>query len=110
MKVLVSQDSFSIARRGDEVAELLANANVEVVQTGSDGLAWLEPVVKTETSSGWNTFGPIDPDKLERRHLNDPNYWSKEHPCYQGCLSEIDFFKRQNRLVFDRCGTRSPFC
>lgn len=109
MKVLVSQDSFSIARRGDEVAELLAEAEVEVVRTGSDGLAWLEPVVKTETSSGWNVFGPIDPDKLDRRNLHEPSYWSSEHPCYQGSLSEIDFFKKQNRLVFDRCGTRSPF-
>ena len=109
MKILLSQDSFSIARRGDEVAELLATTDAEVVATGSDGLAWLEPLIKIETSSGWNAFGPIDPDKLDRRHLNDPNYWSKEHPCYQGCLSEIDFFERQNRLVFDRCGTRSPF-
>lgn len=109
MKALVSQDSFSIARRGDEVADLIEAAAVEVIRTGTDGLAWLEPLVKVETSSGWLAFGPLNPDNLHQDRLADPSYWSTEHPDYQGSLSEIDFFVKQNRLVFDRCGTRSPF-
>ena len=108
MKFQVSQDSFSVARGGDLVAEKLADTGAEVVRTGTHGLAWLEPMVNVQTNSGTLSFGPVFPQELIESSLQEPNYWSSSHPAYIGTLDSFDFYKRQHRLVFDQCGTAAP--
>ncbi|MCY4656700.1 MAG: formate dehydrogenase, partial [Gammaproteobacteria bacterium] len=108
MKFQVSQDSFSVARGGDLVAEKLADTGAEVVRTGSYGLAWLEPMVNVQTNSGTLSFGPVFPQELIEISLQETNYWSSSHPAYIGTLDSFDFYKRQHRLVFDQCGTAAP--
>ena len=107
MKVLVSQDSFSIAKGGNAVALALSDAGHTVERTGSLGMAWLEPLVLLELDSDTAAIGPVDVNDLNTVHLTDIAK-IKEHPNYLGNLQDLKYYNAQERLVFDRCGFASP--
>ena len=66
-RIFVSCDSAAVAVGADAVARAIAaqaaarRLDVDLVRTGSRGMAWLEPLVEIETPGGRVGFGPIEP-------------------------------------------------
>ncbi len=64
-RLFVPGDSAALAVGADKVAHALADEAarrdlaVEIVRTGSRGLAWLEPLVEVETPAGRIAYGPV---------------------------------------------------
>jgi formate dehydrogenase iron-sulfur subunit len=109
MKVYVPADAAAIAVGADRVAADIAREGrmrgiaVEVVRTGSRGMAWLEPLVEVETPAGRVGYGPVGATDVPS--LFDIDFLAgAAHSRSVGLVENIPFFARQNRLTFARCG------
>ncbi|QIR84851.1 NADH-quinone oxidoreductase subunit NuoF [Paracoccus sp. AK26] len=106
MKIFVPLDSAAKALGADEVAEAVAREaqarglDVQLVRNGTRGMVWLEPLVEVETPEGRIGYGNVTPDQvgdLLDGKLNG-----------LGRVEDIDWFARQTRLTFARCGVIDP--
>jgi formate dehydrogenase iron-sulfur subunit len=88
---LVPDETLANARGADAIADALARGGARVVRTGSRGLSHLEPLIELDGT----LYGPV----------NDP---ADLDPVRLGRATDIDLLARQQRLVFDRCGTVDP--
>ncbi|MCZ0961650.1 formate dehydrogenase beta subunit [Paracoccus benzoatiresistens] len=106
MKIFVPLDSASKALGADDVADALAREatarglDVQIVRNGTRGMVWLEPLVEIDTPEGRIGYGNVTadqvPDLLDGK-LNG-----------LGRVDDIDWFARQTRLTFARCGLIDP--
>ena len=81
--------------------------DVAIVRTGSRGLFWLEPLVEVETAAGRKGYGSVSVEDV--RSLFECGFLSGgAHPKSLGALEDIPYLKRQQRLVFARCGLTDP--
>ncbi|MCQ8783347.1 formate dehydrogenase beta subunit [Mangrovibrevibacter kandeliae] len=112
-RVFIPLDSFAVACGADEIADDLTRIaaerklEIEIVRTGSRGMAWLEPLVEVETPNGRIGYGPVEPGEVEalvKAGLLD----GAEHEKHIGRPDEHPFIKAQTRLVFRRCGITDP--
>ncbi len=113
VRIFIPGDSGAVSVGADEVAAQfieLARAgdkNIELVRTGSRGLYWLEPLVEVETSKGRLAYGPVMPKDagsvFSAMLANDTG-----HPLCLGLVEDIDFLKKQNRVMFSRVGVIDP--
>ncbi|MFN3869531.1 MAG: NADH-ubiquinone oxidoreductase-F iron-sulfur binding region domain-containing protein [Hyphomicrobiaceae bacterium] len=118
LRVFVSRDTAAVACGADDVAHLITDAarasgaDVQVVRNGSRGLLWLEPLVEVEVDGVRHGFGPVDTrvarELIAAGLLDAQRAGSIAHACAVGPVEEIDFFKRQTRLTFARCGITDP--
>ena len=77
------------------------------MRTGSRGLFWLEPLVEVETRAGRVGYGPSR--RRTQQALFECGFLSGgAHPKALGRVEEIPYLKRQQRLVFARCGLTDP--
>ncbi len=108
MKAYLSFDSFAQAMGSEQVGTLLQDLNFDVVQTGSLGMAWLEPLLRIETDPSIEQliFANVNPERLPAivKSLNHPNGSSAS---ISDPLQE-EYFSKQTRLVFDRAGRALP--
>ncbi|MCC6202733.1 MAG: formate dehydrogenase [Gammaproteobacteria bacterium] len=80
---------------------------IRIVRTGSRGAFWLEPLVEVATPSGRIAYGPVQPGDVAA--LFDCNFLTGgPHPLRLGIAAELDFFRRQERLTFQRVGVIDP--
>ncbi|TBN41215.1 formate dehydrogenase [Paracoccus subflavus] len=106
MKIFVPLDSAAKALGADEVAEAIARAavardlDVQLVRNGTRGMVWLEPLVEVETPEGRIGYGNVTSDQAA--DLLDGRLNSL------GRVEDIDWFARQTRLTFARCGLIDP--
>ena len=106
MKIFVPLDSAAKALGADEVAEAVAREaqarglDVQLVRNGTRGMVWLEPLVEVETPEGRIGYGNVNPDQVG--DLLDGKLNSL------GRVEDIDWFARQTRLTFARCGVIDP--
>ncbi|MEP4473626.1 MAG: NADH-quinone oxidoreductase subunit NuoF [Lentilitoribacter sp.] len=109
-KIFISQDSAAVALGTDDVASAIAekNQNVQIVRTGSRGMIWLEPMVEVETEQGRMAYGPVSTDDLAALIDAGMLDGKQDHALSLGLTEEIPFFKKQTRLVFQRCGITDP--
>ena len=111
-KIFVSQDSAAVALGADDVANTLAaltpNSDVTLVRNGSRGMFWLEPMVEVETENGRVAYGPVTEDDVPSLIEQGMLDGEQDHPLSLGLTEEIPFFKKQTRLVFQRCGITDP--
>lgn len=111
-KIFVSQDSAAVALGADDVANTLAaltpNSDVTLVRNGSRGMFWLEPMVEVETPDGRVAYGPVTEDDVPSLIEQGMLDGEQDHPLSLGLTEEIPFFKKQTRLVFQRCGITDP--
>jgi len=79
------------------------NLPIEIVRNGSRGACFLEPLVEIETGNGRIGYGPVQlediPELFDAGFLNGGN-----HKLALGNVSELPWFKQQERLTFARCG------
>ena len=108
-RIFVPRDAGALALGAEEVERaIVASARrvgveLEIVRTGSRGLYWLEPMIEVATPQGRVAYGPLraqDVDSLFEAGWLDGGI----HPLRLGQAEEIPFLRRQQRLVFARCG------
>lgn len=79
------------------------NIDIEIVRNGSRGACFLEPLVEVETFTGRYGYGPVQledvPELFDADFLN-----GGKHALSLGNVSELPWFKRQERLTFARAG------
>jgi formate dehydrogenase iron-sulfur subunit len=117
-RLFVPRDAAALAVGADDVADRLQQAamdrqqRVDVVRTGSRGMLWLEPLLELEIDGVRHGFGPLDADDVEGLvglGLFDADASAlSHHPKAVGPVEQIDYFARQTRLTFARCGVIDP--
>lgn len=106
MKIFVPLDSAAKALGADEVADAIAREaearglDVRIVRNGTRGMIWLEPLVEVDTPAGRIGYDNMTPDQVPA--LLDGTLNSL------GPVEQIDWFARQTRLTFARCGRIDP--
>lgn len=112
-KIYVPGDWGAKAAGADNVAAAIdaearrLGLDITVVRTGSRGMYWLEPFVEVDTPSGRMGYGPVKPSDvpgLFSAGLAGSGY----HPLRRGLVDNIPYLKRQQRLIFSRCGVIDP--
>ena len=113
VKIFVPGDSTALAAGADATAQAVSaqararKLDVEIVRTGSRGLYWLEPLVEVESAKGRIGYGPVGAD--DAASLFDSGFLTGGAlPKALGLVEEIPYLKRQQRLVFARCGVIDP--
>jgi formate dehydrogenase iron-sulfur subunit len=80
---------------------------VSVVRNGSRGAYWLEPLVEVDSPAGRIAYGPVTaadvPGLFEAGFLS-----GGAHQLRHGLTAELDWFKGQQRLTFERVGLIDP--
>ncbi|WP_347139859.1 NADH-ubiquinone oxidoreductase-F iron-sulfur binding region domain-containing protein [Paracoccus sp. SSK6] len=106
MKIFVPLDSAAKALGADDVADALAREakarglDLQIVRNGTRGMVWLEPLVEIDTPEGRIGYGNVTSDQVP--DLLDGKLNSL------GRVEDIDWFARQTRLTFARCGLIDP--
>jgi formate dehydrogenase iron-sulfur subunit len=112
-RVFVPADSAAISVGANETAAAIAREAearglaIGLVRTGSRGVFWLEPMVEVETEAGRFAYGPVTAG--EAASLFEADFLSGgTHPKALGLVEDIPYLKRQQRLIFARCGVIDP--
>jgi formate dehydrogenase iron-sulfur subunit len=113
VRVFVPQDSSALSVGANLVGDAIfdearrRNLDIAVVRTGSRGLFWLEPLVEVETAVGRVGYGPVA--RSEAAELFEAGFLTGgAHPKALGPVEDIPYLKRQQRLIFARCGLIDP--
>jgi formate dehydrogenase iron-sulfur subunit len=110
IRLFVPKDVSALAVGADAVAAALAaqaGSGVQIIRTGSRGMAWLEPLIEIETPKGRIGYGPVSvrdvPGLLAAGLLS-----GGDHALRIGRPEDHPFMARQTRLTFARCGLVDP--
>ena len=110
--IYIPQDSTALALGAQKVARAFAEAiarqgaAAEITRTGSRGLYWLEPMVEVERDGVRFGFGPLKPEDAEG--VLTAMLGGGAHAKALGPVEEIDYLKKQQRLIYPRCGVIDP--
>jgi len=116
-RFFLPRDAAALAVGADEVAASLRHAArsagqaIDLVRTGSRGMLWLEPLLEVEIDGVRHAFGPLEADDvaaLAAAGLFSNPRAALSHSKSLGPTERIDFFARQTRLTFARCGVIDP--
>jgi len=112
-RLFIPGDSAAVSVGADKVAQAIAREaearglDLAICRTGSRGLYWLEPMIEVETPRGRLGYGPIAPDDVAS--LLDADILNGgAHAKALGPVPDIAILKRQQRLIFSRCGLVDP--
>ncbi|MEY4767724.1 MAG: hypothetical protein RL637_363 [Pseudomonadota bacterium] len=113
IKVYISADSSAVSLGANRVANTLAteaarrDIEIQLIRNGSRGMYWLEPLVEVEVNGQRLGYGAVQPTDIEA--LFDADWLNGgQHPLFLGDVTEIPYFKRQQRLTFARVGITDP--
>jgi formate dehydrogenase iron-sulfur subunit len=111
--VYVPIDAGALSIGAGDVAAAIAaevkrlKAPVRLVRNGSRGAYWLEPLVEVETPAGRIAYGPVAVADVPGLFAAD-FLKGGAHPLRHGLTDELDWFKGQQRLTFERVGIVDP--
>jgi formate dehydrogenase iron-sulfur subunit len=81
--------------------------SVDIIRTGSLGLYWLEPMICIEHEGDRIAYGPVT--QADVPGLFDAGFYQAgQHELLLGRIQQLDFLKKQERLIFERCGFTEP--
>lgn len=112
-RLFVPRDSAALAVGADKVARALADEAarrglaVEIVRTGSRGLAWLEPLVEVESPGGRIAYGPVKAGDVSSLFEADLAH-AGAHALRIGPPEAHPWLAGQTRITFARCGVVDP--
>ena len=101
-KAYVPLDTSAVAAGADAVAASLVGAGFDVVRNGSRGLAWAEPLVEIDDGRRL-AFANVAVEDVAGIVEQ-----GERHAKCLGEVAEIDYLRRQTRVVFDRTGIDHP--
>lgn len=105
MKVWLSQDALALALGAEAVAAALKaeaarrGVTLDLIRTGSRGMAWLEPLAEVEHGGARCAHGPLKPGNVAALF---------DAPQGLGPTERLPWMAGQNRLTFARCGVSDP--
>lgn len=109
IRVYVPRETTAASLGAEQLVAALAteakyrNLDIEIVRNGSRGACFLEPLVEVETFTGRYGYGPVQledvPDLFDADFLN-----GGQHKLSLGNVSELSWFRQQERLTFARAG------
>ena len=110
LKIYIPNETTSNSVGANDIYEIIlgleGSEKVEIVRNGSWGAFWLEPFIEVESKNKrlGACYKGIDLSGIESidAFLNDFN---KRNPFD---ITQIDFIKKQNRIVFSRIGHNDP--
>ncbi len=112
-KIFIPCDSAAVSAGADEVARAILHeaeergVDIEMIRTGSRGMYWLEPLVEVETGNGRIGYGPVD--ARDAALLFEAGFLEGHpHEKHLGPVMDLDWMKRQNRVIFARAGLIDP--
>ncbi len=108
-KITVGLATCGISAGGLPVFERLKKANlgIPVEKVGCIGMCYNEPIVTLVRNDVRSIYGSITEDNVEELIVCIKEW--KEHPnLVAHDINEIDFYKKQKRLVMENCGTINP--
>jgi len=117
-RLFLPRDAAALAVGAENVANAVQRASasagqpIEIVRTGSRGMLWLEPLLEVERNGVRYGFGPLDVEdvselvRLELFAAGSAKVFS--HAKSLGPVEKIDYFAKQTRLTFSRCGVIDP--
>lgn len=109
VKAFLSDDSIARALDSGNVERLLRESDIEVGLVGSLGLHWLEPLVQVSSGDLEYSYGNVSASVVpEIMNSLSANETPESHSSFLGSISDHEYLKRQQRLVFDRVGHNSP--
>ena len=100
MKIYVPRDAAARALGADAVADAFADLGHQVIRNGSRGMIWLEPLVEIEQGGVRRAYGSVTPADVAGILAGSVESL--------GPVERIQFFARQTRLTFARCGVIDP--
>ena len=106
LRIFIAKDSTAQALGAEAVARAFAEAvaarglGAEIVRTSARGLYWLEPLVEIDAGAGRVGYGPLTPQDV----AGVLDAAGGAHPKALGRIEDLDFLKRQQRLIFARAG------
>ena len=111
--IYVPREATALALGAEAVASALTgeaarrNLPLHLVRTGSRGAFWIEPLIEVHTTRGRVAYGPVQagdvPGLLDAGLLN-----GGAHRLRLGDVTEIAYFKNQERLTCARLGVVDP--
>lgn len=113
MKLFVPSETSALSLGAEAVARAIVDqagrrgVDVTLVRPGSRGACWLEPLVEVETEGGRMAYGPVGLSDIEGLFEADFTHGG-DHTLKLGDPNEIDWFKRQTRACYSRCGVIDP--
>lgn len=111
--IYIPKDGLAVACGADEVAAVIKavavdkGADINIIRTGSRGMAWLEPLIEVEGEGGRVAYGPVtagDVEGLVEAGLFDGG----DHALCHGLIEDYPWLKNQQRQMFKRCGITDP--
>ena len=111
--IYVPCDAAAVAVGADAVADALRDGlrlrgiEAAIVRTGSRGMLWLEPMIEIAAASGRVAYGPVEPEDVDAL-LDAGLLDAAPHRLRLGPPESLDYFRRQTRLTFARCGVVDP--
>ena len=113
IRVFIPKDAAALSVGAERVAKavmaeaVIRNIPLELVRTGTRGACWLEPLAEIEIDGVRHGYGPVTPADVPG--LFDAGFLKAgAHRLALGPVEELDWFKRQERLTFARCGIIDP--
>lgn len=113
IRIFVPRETSAISLGADEVASKLeawirkSGNGATLVRNGSHGMCWLEPLVEVDTGTARIAYGPVRPEDVESLIAADLLNGGT-HALRLGPTNEIEWFARQQRWTFSRCGQIDP--
>jgi NADH-quinone oxidoreductase subunit F len=108
MKITVGLATCGISAGGMPVFEALKNEGFEVEKVGCIGMCYNEPLVTVIEGDKREVYGLVTKDNVQK--LID--CLKKEEVCKElfitDNINELDFYKKQKRLVMENCGLINP--
>ena len=101
--VYVPLDSSAVAAGANALAAAFREQGAQVVRNGSRGMAWAEPLVEVVVRNSRLAFANV--------HAADAGDVLKQGPAHAKCLGpvqDVDYQRRQHRVVFSRAGEDDP--
>lgn len=111
--IYIPRDSVAVALGADEIAETIAIAardagrDIEIVRTGSRGMAWLEPLVEVECEGARIGYGPVCEDDVAGL-VAAGLFEGGKHALCIGPVEAHPYIAGQQRQMFKRCGITDP--
>lgn len=109
MKARLSDDSVARALESKSVEAQLRQREIDTELVGSLGLHWMEPLLQISLEDKEYTFSNVSDSKLsEILQSLPPGGDPGSNSNFIGPISEQQYLKSQQRLVFDRAGNVNP--
>lgn len=111
--IYVSGDSSAISLGANRVAMAILNEaekrdiDINLVRNGSRGMYWLEPLVEVEVNDERLGYGPVQVSDIAGL-FDSGLIYGRNHALSLGAVTEIPYFKKQQRLTFARVGITDP--